>query len=323
MKKTIKFLSIFLLFTLILTTISTNVFAISVSNYKPKYGKTSTSVNFRVIASTSKGKLGTLAKNTDVKILATTGEFYIVQTGSNEIGAISKNYVKTTSSAPKGAKTYTMVTKATKVTSGNTILRGGPGTNFAKRMTLDKNTKVTVIGYISNWYVVLTNNGNIGCIRKDLLKNTSTSNSNSNTTTSQNSNTSTTSNASMSENEQAVFNLINSARTKKGLKKLNAGVTITKLAGLKADDMVSNEYFSHTSPSYGDPFKMLTSNKITYKAAGENIAGNSSLEDAVNSWLNSDTHKQNILSTSYNYVGIGVTQSPIYGYIIVAMFIGQ
>jgi uncharacterized protein YkwD len=323
MKRINKFLSILLLFTLILTIISTNIFAISVSNYKPKYGKTSTNVNFRVVASTNKGKLGTLAKNTAIKILATTGEFYIVQTANNEIGAISKNYVKTASSAPKGAKTYTMVTKVIKETSENTILRGGPGTNFAKRMTLDKNTKVTVIGYISNWYVVITNSGNIGCIRKDLLKNTSTNNSSSNTTPTPNANTSTTSNVSMSKNEQAVFDLINNARSKKGLKKLNAGVTLTKLAGLKSDDMVSKEYFSHSSPTYGDPFKMLTNNKISYKTAGENIAGNSSIEDAVNSWLKSDTHKQNILSTSYNYVGIGVTQSPIYGYIIVAMFIGQ
>ena len=323
MKKTIKLLSIFLLFTLILTIFSTNIFAISVSNYKPKYGKTSTSVNFRAIVSTSKGKLGTLAKNTAVKILATTGEFYIVQTGSNEIGAISKNYVKTASSAPKGAKTYTMVTKAAKTTSGNTILRGGPGTNFAKRMTLDKNTKVTVIGYISNWYVVLTDNGNVGCIRKDLLKSTSTNNSSSNTTTSQNSNTATASNVSMSENEQIVFDLINNARTKKGLKKLGAGVTLTKLAGLKSDEMVSKEYFSHSSPTYGDPFKMLTNNKVEYKTAGENIAGNPNLEDAVNAWLDSETHRQNIYSNSYNYIGIGVTKSPVYGYIIVAMFVGQ
>ena len=322
MRKTIKFLNIFMLFTLILT-ITTNVSAISITNYKPKYGKTSTSVNFRAITSTKKGKLGTLAKNTPVKILATTGEFYIIQTGTNEIGAISKNYVKTVSSAPKDAKTYTMVTKSIKVTSGNIILRAGPGTNFNKRMTLDKGTKVTVIGYISNWYVVITESGNVGCVRKDLLKNTSANATNTTTTQDSNSNTTTTSKVSMSTEEQLVLDLINKARTNEGLSKLSAGVSLTKLAGLKADDMVNKEYFSHSSPTYGDPFKMLTNNKVDYKAAGENIAGNPSLEDAVNSWLNSATHKQNILSNSYNYIGIGVAKSPIYGYIIVAMFIGQ
>lgn len=320
MKKTNKLLTIFFLFALYLTLSNANIFAISVTNYKPTYGKTSASVNFRAIASTTKGKLGTLTKNTQIKILATTGEFYVVQLGTNEIGVISKNYVKNVSSAPKGAKTYTMVTKTTKATTGNTVLRGGPGTNFTKRMTLDKNTKVTVIGYISNWYVVITNSGNVGCIRKDLLKDTTTSNA---TTTNTSTTSTTTSKVDMNENEQIVFNLINNARAKKGLTKLTAGVTLTKLAGLKADEMVNKEYFSHTSPTYGDPFKMLTSNKIEYKLAGENIAGNPSLEDAVNAWLDSETHKQNILSNSYNYIGIGVTKSPIYGYIIVAMFVGQ
>ena len=217
-----------------------------------------------------------------------------------------------------------MVTKSTKVTTGSTILRAGPGTNFSNRMTLNKNTKVTVIGYISNWYVVITASGNVGCIRKDLLKSsTTTTITNKNTSPNANNTTNSTNKVSMSANEQIVFDLINEARTKKGLNKLTAGVSLTKLAGLKANDMVNKEYFSHASPTYGDQFKMLTNNKVDYRVAGENIAGNPSLEDAVNSWLNSSTHKENILSNSYNYIGIGVTKSPIYGYVIVAMFVDQ
>ncbi len=322
MKKLKKiFLITLMLFILGITFLATEVYAISVSNYAPKYGTVTTTVNFRATASTKKGKLGTLKKNTSIKILATTGEFYIVQTGSNEIGIVSKNYVKTSSSAPKGAKTYTMVTKKNGTATGNIVLRGGPGTNFSKRMTLNKGTKVTIVGYISNWYVVITDSGNVGCVRKDLLKTTGNSNTSSNNTN--NTTTTTTSKVSMSENEQTVFNLINTARAKKGLSKLTAGVSLTKLAGLKSDDMVNKEYFSHTSPTYGDPFKMLTNNKVEYKVAGENIAGNPSLEDAVNAWLNSETHKANILSSSYNYIGVGVTKSDIYGYIVVAMFVGQ
>lgn len=289
-------------------------FAVSVTNYAPKYAKTTTTINFRATASTKKGKLGSLAKNTAVKILATTGEFYIVQLSTNEIGIISSKYVKYVSSPPKGAKTYTMVSKEVKTTSSKTILRAGPGTTFSKRMTLDKNVKLTVIGYISNWYVVVTENGNVGCIRKDLLKSLTTTSSNTSSNSSK---------PQLNENEQIVFELINNARKKQGLKALTAGVKLTKLAGLKAEDMVNLSYFSHTSKTYGDPFNMLTKNNVAYKVAGENIAGNPSLEDAVNSWLNSNTHKQNILSSSYNYLGIGVTSSPIYGYIIVAMFVGQ
>ena len=67
---------------------------------------------------------------------------------------------------------------------------------------------------------------------------------------------------------------------------------------------------------------MLKSNSINYKTASENIAGNSSLSDAVNSWLSSDSHRKNILSNDYNYTGIAVVDSIAYGKIIVELFVG-
>ena len=85
--------------------------------------------------------------------------------------------------------------------------------------------------------------------------------------------------------------------------------------------MVKNNYFEHTSPNYGSPFEMMQNFGITYKTAGENIAGNSTIEGAFNSWISSDSHKQNILSSAYNYIGIGIYPSERYGYVIVVMFI--
>ena len=87
--------------------------------------------------------------------------------------------------------------------------------------------------------------------------------------------------------------------------------------------MVENNYFSHTSPTYGSPFDMMKSYGIKYKAAGENIAGNSSNSGAVNAWMNSEGHKANILSNNYNYTGLAVVSSPKYGKIYVQMFIGK
>ena len=87
--------------------------------------------------------------------------------------------------------------------------------------------------------------------------------------------------------------------------------------------MVSNNYFSHTSPTYGSPFDMLKSYKVSYKTAGENIAGNSSNSGAVNAWMNSSGHRANILNSSFTYTGIGVVSSPKYGKIYVQMFIGK
>jgi len=87
--------------------------------------------------------------------------------------------------------------------------------------------------------------------------------------------------------------------------------------------MVDNNYFAHESPTYGTPFQMLKSFKISYKTAGENIAGNSSNSEAVNAWMNSSGHKANILNSNYNYTGIGVFSSSKYGKVYVQMFIGR
>ena len=87
--------------------------------------------------------------------------------------------------------------------------------------------------------------------------------------------------------------------------------------------MVDNNYFSHTSPTYGSPFDMLKSFKVSYKTAGENLAGNSSNSSTVTAWMNSSGHKANILNSSFNYTGIGVVSSPKYGKIYVQMFIGK
>jgi len=282
----------------------------SLTSYKPKYGTLTANVNFRTTASTSTGKIRTLTKGTVVKMVGNIDNFYIVQLGSNEVGLLSKDYIKSSSTAPKGAKTYTSMSVKSVTTTDKVNLRRGPNTTFSKITTLAKGTSLKAIGYIDNWYIVVTNKNQVGCIRKDLLKVNATS-SNNTTTTSFN----------LSANEKIIFDLINEQRTKAGLPKLSIDSALFKVARLKAQDMVKNSYFSHTSPTYGSPFKMMKTYGISYKVAGENIAGNPSLQDAVTSWMNSATHKKNILSNSYNYIGIGVEKSDTYGFVISTMFI--
>lgn len=127
----------------------------------------------------------------------------------------------------------------------------------------------------------------------------------------------------MNADEKEVFNLINQQRINNGLPALKVDDEVQRVAKIKAQDMVDNNYFSHTSPTYGSPFDMLKSFKISYNSAGENIAGNSSNSGAVNAWMNSSGHKANILNSSFNYTGIGVVSSPKYGKIYVQMFIGK
>lgn len=305
---------IFLFITIFLSCITVYAYS-SLTSFKPNYGKLTTNVNFRNTASTSTGKIRTLSKGTAVKMVGTIDNFYIIQLGTNEIGVVTKGYVKSTSTAPSGAKTYTSMSVKSVTTTDKVNLRRGPGTNFAKITTISKGTSLKAIGYISDWYIVVTKDNKVGCIRKDLLKTSSTPNGNTT------SNNTTATSFSISTNEKIIFDLLNKARTNAGLPKLSADATLFKVARLKAQDMVKHSYFSHNSPTYGSPFKMMKTYGVSYKVAGENIAGNPSLQDAVTAWLNSPTHKQNILSNSYNYIGIGVEKSDTYGYVISTMFI--
>ena len=117
--------------------------------------------------------------------------------------------------------------------------------------------------------------------------------------------------------------MINAQRTKQGLPALKIDSETQRVARIKAQDMVDHNYFSHQSPTYGSPFDMLNSFKVSYKTAGENIAGNSSNSAAVTSWMNSSGHKANILNSNFNYTGIGVVKGSKYGKIYVQMFIGK
>ena len=127
----------------------------------------------------------------------------------------------------------------------------------------------------------------------------------------------------MTADEKEVFNLINKERQNNGLSALKVDGEVQRVARIKAQDMVNNNYFSHQSPTYGSPFDMLKSFKISYKTAGENIAGNSSNSSAVSAWMNSSGHRANILNGNFNYTGIGVVNGSKYGKIYVQMFIGK
>jgi uncharacterized YkwD family protein len=112
--------------------------------------------------------------------------------------------------------------------------------------------------------------------------------------------------SSLSAFEQQVVDLTNKERAKNGLPALKVDPTLSKMAHEKARDMSANNYFSHTSPTYGSPFDMMKQFGITYNYAGENIAmGQQTPQDVVNAWMNSAGHRANILNASYTYIGVG------------------
>ena len=161
-------------------------------------------------------------------------------------------------------------------------------------------------------------------VSKKYVKAVKSSTSSGNTSTGTNTGTSNgTTNSTLTADEQETFNIINKQRTNNGLQALKIDNEVQTVARVKAQDMVNNNYFSHNSPTYGTPFEMLNKYKVSYKTAGENIAGNSSNSAAVTAWMNSSGHKANILNSNFNYTGIGVVKSNKYGKIYVQMFIGK
>lgn len=224
-----------------------------------------------------------------------------------------------------GMQHYYKVDFSTGLVTATTLnVRSGPGTNYGIVATVKKNEYIRVFAGVGDWYIVQVEGDYVGAVNKKYVKaiypNSSNSNNSSNNNSSSNSNSTTT---AMTTDEKEVFELINNQRTQNGLSALKLDTETLRVARIKAQDMVDNNYFSHNSPTYGSPFQMLNSFKISYKTAGENIAGNSSNSSAVTAWMNSSGHKANILNSSFNYTGIGVVKSSKYGKVYVQMFLGK
>lgn len=113
-------------------------------------------------------------------------------------------------------------------------------------------------------------------------------------------------NTGVSNYANEILTLVNNERSKQGLKPLTLSAKLTEVATEKAKDMAVNNYFSHTSPTYGSPFDMMKKFGVSYKSAGENIAaGQKTPAEVMQAWLNSSGHRANILNSSYTELGVG------------------
>ncbi|MBH5319178.1 SCP-like extracellular [Paenibacillus sp. GSMTC-2017] len=106
--------------------------------------------------------------------------------------------------------------------------------------------------------------------------------------------------------QNQVVTLVNQERAKAGLPALQTDALLNKVATEKARDMDVNNYFSHTSPTYGSPFDMMRTFGVKYNSAGENIAsGQRTAAQVMNDWMNSPGHKANIMNKSFTKIGVG------------------
>jgi len=110
--------------------------------------------------------------------------------------------------------------------------------------------------------------------------------------------------------EKEVARLVNVERAKAGLPALSYNWQLARTARIKSEDMRNNNYFSHTSPTYGSPFDMMRNFGIRFTAAGENIAmGQRTAAEVMNGWMNSPGHRSNILNSSFTQIGVGYAKN--------------
>lgn len=114
--------------------------------------------------------------------------------------------------------------------------------------------------------------------------------------------------ASLSAQELTAGNLLNNDRAQYNLPLLTIDPALCRIARIKSEDMRDNQYFAHTSPTYGDVRQMLRQFGYTFSAAAENIAHHASIEKAQAAFLSSPGHRRNIMSSAYVKVGLGVAR---------------
>ena len=112
---------------------------------------------------------------------------------------------------------------------------------------------------------------------------------------------------------QEVLDSSNQARTRFSVEPLSANSLLMSAAQKKAEHMAKNQYFSHIAPDGTEPWDYFKEVGYSYELAGENLAiTNESVDKVIDGWLNSTTHKENLLNPKYVHTGIGIAKYGTY-----------
>lgn len=102
-----------------------------------------------------------------------------------------------------------------------------------------------------------------------------------------------------------VYEITNNYRSLVGVSSLTLDSSLVKAASIRAKEL--SDSFSHTRPNGSSCFTVLSELGISYGTAGENIAaGYSSSQSVMEEWRSSSGHYQNIISSKFKKIGIGV-----------------
>lgn len=116
----------------------------------------------------------------------------------------------------------------------------------------------------------------------------------------------------------------NRERAKNNLPPLVENLALSNAARLKAQNMFAENYWAHFSPSGKDPWGFMLSSGYKFSFAGENLARNfSNANDVVVAWMNSPSHRENIVNSKYQDIGVAVVEGNLGGQktvVVVQMF---
>lgn len=113
---------------------------------------------------------------------------------------------------------------------------------------------------------------------------------------------------------EEVIELTNKERVQNGLTELTLNDKLSQAAQMKAADMIAKNYWAHTSPEGKNPWFFFKERNYTYLYAGENLARDFiDTPSVVSAWMNSPTHRDNILSSRYREIGIAVVNDTFQG----------
>lgn len=111
-----------------------------------------------------------------------------------------------------------------------------------------------------------------------------------------------------------VITQVNQQRQQLGESALRINPLLNQAAQAKAQHMFSKQYWAHVSPDGTQPWFFFKQVQYQYSIAGENLARDfSNTPDMVQAWMNSPTHKENILNGRYQDTGVAVVNGTLLG----------
>jgi len=110
----------------------------------------------------------------------------------------------------------------------------------------------------------------------------------------------------------ALYSATNAARAANGLGPLRFNSQLNSSAQMKAQHLMDNDYWAHVAPDGTQPWYFFQAAGYAYSRAGENLAyGFASSQSTVDGWMNSPSHRANILGEFVD-VGFGIVNAPNY-----------